>query len=59
MGEAVLRSIAETGIAEPPLTVETHGRRFHVERDLQDPVIAMGQLVFFSQFFAIRGLLFE
>ncbi len=39
-----------------PLLVDTHGRRFHVERDPQAPVTPLGQLVFFSQFLATAGL---
>ena len=59
VGEAVLRAVAEAGTADRPLTVETHGRRFHVEWDPQAPVTAMGQLVFFSQFLATGGLFSE
>ena len=53
----VLRAILEAGTVEHPLTVETHGRCFHVEWDPQAPVTMMGQLVFFPQFLATGGLL--
>lgn len=37
-------------------TVDTHGRRVHVEWDPDAPVTPLGQLVFFSQFLATAGL---
>ena len=43
----------------PPVPVDTHGRRFHVEWDAQAPVTPLGQLVFFSQFLATAGLFRE
>ena len=42
VGEAVLRELAEAGTADRPLTVETYGRRSHMEWDPQVPVTAMG-----------------
>lgn len=42
-----------------PLTVETLGRRFHVEWDPHAPVTPLGQLVFFAQFLAAGGLFAE
>jgi hypothetical protein len=43
-------------VLSQPLTVDTHGRRFHVEWDPHAPVTPLGQLVFFSQFLANAGL---
>src|SRR5882724_1394330 len=40
----------------PALTVDTIGRRLHVEWDPQAPVTPLGQLVFFCQFLAAGGL---
>jgi hypothetical protein len=40
-------------------TVNTQGRRFHVEWDPTAPVTPLGQLVFFSQFLATAGLFRE
>lgn len=52
---AVVQELAATVLA-PPVAVDTHGRRFHVEWDPQASVTPMGQLVFFSQFLATAGL---
>jgi hypothetical protein len=43
-------------VLDPPLTVDTQGRRFHVEWDPLAAVTPLGQLVFFSQFLATAGL---
>src|SRR5258707_611173 len=40
----------------PALSVDTVGRRFHVEWDPLAPVTPLGQLVFFCQFLAASGL---
>jgi len=40
----------------PSLSVDTVGRRFHVEWDPLAPVTPLGQLVFFCQFLAASGL---
>ena len=37
------------------LTVDTLGRRFHVEWDPHAPVTPLGQLIFFVQFLAAGG----
>src|SRR5512137_597460 len=50
------RSAAAGGVLSPPLTVDTLGRRFHVEWDPHAPVTPLGQLVFFAQFLAAGGL---
>jgi hypothetical protein len=42
---------------EESLTVDTHGRRIHVEWDPASPVTPLGQLVFVGQFLATGGLL--
>jgi len=47
---------AVPAVLPPPLVVDTHGRRFHVEWDPSAPVTPLGQLVFFSQFLATSGL---
>ena len=49
------RKVAQAELASP-LVVDTHGRRFHVEWDVDAPVTPLGQLVFFSQFLATAGL---
>ncbi len=43
-------------VLSAPLTVDTHGRRLHVEWDPHAPVTPLGQFVFFSQFLATAGL---
>ena len=50
------RTTTAREVLEPPLTVDTHGRRFHVQWDPQASVTPLGQLVFFSQFLATAGL---
>ena len=50
------RAAAARAPLDPPLTVDTHGRRFHVEWDPHASVTPLGQLVFFSQFLATAGL---
>src|SRR5512137_197557 len=50
------RAAAARTVLSCPLTVETLGRRFHVEWDPQAPVTPLGQLVFFAQFLAVGGL---
>lgn len=56
-GESVneLQSVVRE-VMNPPLAVDTVGRRFHVEWDPLAPVTPLGQLVFFSQFLAASGL---
>ena len=49
------RALAQV-VLSAPLTVDTHGRRFHVEWDPHASVTPLGQLVFFSQFLATGGL---
>ena len=58
-GEAGLACHGTPPLPAPPIVVDTHGRRFHVEWDPQAPVTALGQLVFFSQFLATAGLFSE
>jgi hypothetical protein len=56
-GEVLSPSCAAARLALcDPLTVETLGRRFHVEWDPDAPVTSLGQLVFFAQFLAAGGL---
>jgi hypothetical protein len=50
------RAAAARAVLAPPLAVDTHGRRFHVEWDPHASVTPLGQLVFFSQFLATAGL---
>ena len=50
------RAAAARTVLQGPLTVETHGRCFHVEWDPHAAVTPLGQLVFFSQFLATAGL---
>ena len=47
---------ASRAVLSEPLTVDTLGRRFHVEWDPHAPVTPLGQLVFFAQFLATGGL---
>jgi hypothetical protein len=47
---------ASGGLPGTPVAVDTLGKRFHVEWDPQVPVTPLGQLVFFAQFLAARGL---
>lgn len=47
---------AARAVLSDPLTVDTLGRRFHVEWDPHAPVTPLGQLVFFAQFLAVGGL---
>ena len=42
--------------AEDALTVDTHGRRIHMEWDPASPVTPLDLLIFFSQFLATGGL---
>jgi hypothetical protein len=51
-----VRAAAARAILSDPLTVDTLGRRFHVEWDPHAPVTPLGQLVFFAQFLAAGGL---
>lgn len=44
------------GALTPPIIVDTHGRRIHVEWDHQAPVTPFRQLVFFAQLLATAGL---
>lgn len=53
------RGAAARAVLDRPLTVDTLGRRFHVEWDPKAPVTALGQLVFFAQFLAAGGLFAE
>ena len=56
-GEVLSPSCVAARLAlSDPLTVETLGRRFHVEWDPHAPVTPLGQLVFFAQFLAAGGL---
>ena len=50
------RAAAARAVLSDPLTVDTLGRRFHVEWDPHAPVTPLGQLVFFAQFLAAGGL---
>jgi hypothetical protein len=50
---------ASRAVLSEPLTVDTLGRRFHVEWDPHAPVTPLGQLVFFAQFLATGGLFAE
>lgn len=50
------RAATARAVLSDPLTVETLGRRFHVEWDPQASVTPLGQLVFFAQFLAAGGL---
>jgi hypothetical protein len=54
-GSSALISTAGDALL-PALTVDTTGRRLHVEWDPQAPVTPLGQLVFFCQFLAAGGL---
>jgi hypothetical protein len=57
LGEVLdTRAAVARSVLSPPLAVDTHGRRFHVEWDPQAAVTPLGQLVFFSQFLATAGL---
>src|SRR5512145_2828461 len=53
------RGGAARPVLDRPLTVDTLGRRFHVEWDPHAPVTPFGQLVFFAQFLAAGGLFAE
>lgn len=53
------RFAAARAVFSRPLTVDTLGRRFHVEWDPHAPVTPLGQLVFFAQFLASGGLFAE
>jgi hypothetical protein len=57
-GGTASSAAARAGLAHP-LTVDTLGRRFHVEWDPHAPVTPLGQLVFFAQFLAAGGLYAE
>lgn len=50
------RAAAAQTVLATPLTVDTLGRRFHVEWDPHAPVTPLGQLVFFAQFLAASEL---
>jgi len=50
------RAAAARAVLSRPLTVDTLGRRFHVEWDPHAPVTPLGQLVFLAQFLAAGGL---
>jgi hypothetical protein len=52
-------SAAARAVLSAPLTVDTLGRRFHVEWDPHAPVTPLGQLGFFAQFLAAGGLFTE
>jgi hypothetical protein len=54
--ELRVQNAAAQTVFDPPLVVDTYGRRFHVEWDPESPVTPLGQLVFFSQFLATAGL---
>ena len=54
-GPNALQSVGQE-VMIPSLTVDTVGRRFHVEWDPLAPVTPLGQLVFFCQFLAASGL---
>jgi Transposase DDE domain group 1 len=49
-------ALAAQATLDPPVPVDTLGRRFHVEWDPHCPVTPLGQLVFFAQFLAAGGL---
>jgi hypothetical protein len=49
-------ALAAQAVMDPPVPVDTLGRRFHVEWDPHAPVTPLGQLVFFAQFLATGGL---
>jgi hypothetical protein len=55
-GEPSATALAARAALDPPVPVDTLGRRFHVEWDPHAPVTPLGQLVFFAQFLAAGGL---
>src|ERR1051326_8831538 len=54
-GEPSTTALAAQAVLDPPVPVDTVGRRFHVEWDPDAPVTPLGQLVFFAQFLAAGG----
>ena len=58
-GEPSATALAAQAVLDPPVPVDTVGRRFHVEWDPHAPVTPLGQLVFFAQFLAAGGLYAE
>lgn len=55
-GEVASAGGLPPGALTPPIIVDTHGRRIHVEWDREASVTPFGQLVFFAQFLATAGL---
>jgi hypothetical protein len=55
-GEPSATALAAQAVLDPPVPVDTLGRRFHVEWDPHAAVTPLGRLVFFAQFLAAGGL---